>query len=56
MTAATGVISILESTFNSLDLDTILALYADDARFTAHCEFLFPLSSGRPARDSDDGQ
>ncbi|KAM0248161.1 hypothetical protein ACHAQJ_009552 [Trichoderma viride] len=35
MTAATGVISILESTFNSRDLDTVLALYADDARFTA---------------------
>lgn len=39
MTAAHGVIAILESTYNSLDLDNILALYADDAKFTAHCEF-----------------
>ncbi|PTB70525.1 hypothetical protein BBK36DRAFT_1108722 [Trichoderma citrinoviride] len=36
MTAAHGVIAILESTFNSLDLDNILALYADDAKLTAH--------------------
>ena len=39
MTAAHGVIAILESTFNSLDVDNILALYADDAKLTAHCEF-----------------
>ncbi|KAK1255981.1 hypothetical protein MKX07_008240 [Trichoderma sp. CBMAI-0711] len=36
MTAAHGVIAILESTFNSLDVDNILALYADDAKLTAH--------------------
>ncbi|UKZ74080.1 hypothetical protein TrVFT333_001736 [Trichoderma virens FT-333] len=36
MTAAHGVIAILESTYNSLDLDTILDLYADDAKLTAH--------------------
>lgn len=39
MTAAHGVIAILESTYNSLDLDSILSLYADDAKLTAHCEF-----------------
>lgn len=38
MTAAHGVIAILESTYNSLDLDSILSLYADDAKLTAHCE------------------
>ncbi|KAL7916195.1 hypothetical protein GGI35DRAFT_432086 [Trichoderma velutinum] len=36
MTAAHGVIAILESTYNSLDLDNILSLYADDAKLTAH--------------------
>lgn len=43
MTAAHGVIALLESTYNSLDLDSILSLYADDAKLTAHCEspFLF---------------
>lgn len=39
MTAAHGVIAILESTFNSLDVDNIMALYADDAKLTAHCKF-----------------
>ncbi|KAL7796473.1 hypothetical protein V8C37DRAFT_371801 [Trichoderma ceciliae] len=37
MTGAHGVIAILESTFNSLELDSILGLYADDAKLTAHC-------------------
>ncbi|KAL7938237.1 hypothetical protein V8C35DRAFT_291346 [Trichoderma chlorosporum] len=36
MTAAHGVIAILESTYNSRDLDNILSLYADDAKLTAH--------------------
>lgn len=55
MAAAAGVMAILESTYNTLDLEAILELYADDARFSAHCEFIAPprLSSGlsyaRPA-------
>ncbi|KAM0524757.1 hypothetical protein ACHAPE_000858 [Trichoderma viride] len=36
MAAAAGVMAILESTYNSLDLEAILELYADDARFSAH--------------------
>lgn len=47
MTAAHGVIAILESTYNSLDLDSILSLYADDAKLTAHCEFPSPFFSGQ---------
>lgn len=43
MAAGAGVMAILESTYNSLDLDTILELYADDARFSAHCEFSWEL-------------
>lgn len=39
MAAAAGVMAILESTYNTLDLEAILELYADDARFSAHCEF-----------------
>lgn len=42
MAAAAGVMAILESTYNSLDLEAILELYADDARFSAHCEFIAP--------------
>lgn len=43
MAAAAGVMAILESTYNSLDLEAILELYADDARFSAHCEFWWEL-------------
>jgi hypothetical protein len=55
MAAAAGVMAILESTYNSLDLEAILELYADDARFSAHCEIIAPprlwpaLSYARPA-------
>lgn len=42
MAAAAGIMAILESTYNSLDLEAILELYADDARFSAHCEFIAP--------------
>jgi hypothetical protein len=42
MAAAGGIMAILESTYNSLDLEAILDLYTEDARFSAYCEFIAP--------------